>query len=508
MHWLDFPPPLKNRRPSFIDLASARQWLTEQPQADPVMMQSLLLGEIEALDASELPPTELLPLIDFLRSTAIPVQEVLEPRFLRKPLPMTPPDQKAFETSRQLWTRLGIAYLRIAPHFAPADRLHPLHRAASALRLAEFCHLQAAKECPVLLDRLLFTTLAQAEQIGLQREPVPDNDFRHLGASNIAGHVAWAFLLRLIEPYALSVHQMAVANRALSRWRELAGFQAMPDNDPKAQAVPLNTLFGGTIPEGLPRWLDIRAIDRKLRHRLESLQAGESPESLKLGQELSSAACIRLLQEMRRCLNQRTATPATEVGEIKLSFGAENAYALFAGKSLIPQGLDGKSAALAHERVALFGFDRASQMPNAVRNLAVPSETWTLVDGLAVRPSEAGDRRISPCLIARARMQEPRLGVMLGLHSTTDGALRAQLSWYPKQVSAGFIERQVSVNKLARIPVFILNSGGKVYLIAPASAGIKLDTGLTVEAATHTHLTPTEVAERGADFVRYLCHSA
>jgi hypothetical protein len=207
------------------------------------MMQSLLLREIEALDASELPPTDLLPLIDFLRSTAIPVQEVLEPRFLRKPLPMTPLDQKIFETSHQLWTRLGIAYLRIAPHFAPADRLHPLHRAASTFRLAELCYLQAAKECPVQLDRLLFATLAQAEQIGLQRQPVPDSDFRHLGDSNIAGHVAWAFLLRLIEPYALSVHQMAVASRALSRWRELAGFQAMPDSDPKAQAVPLSTRY-------------------------------------------------------------------------------------------------------------------------------------------------------------------------------------------------------------------------------------------------------------------------
>jgi hypothetical protein len=472
------------------------------------MMQSLLLREIEALDASELPPTDLLPLIDFLRSTAIPVQEVLEPRFLRKPLPMTPPDQKIFETSHQLWTRLGIAYLRIAPHFAPADRLHPLHRAASTFRLAELCYLQAAKECPVQLDRLLFATLAQAEQIGLQRQPVPDSDFRHLGDSNIAGHVAWAFLLRLIEPYALSVHQMAVASRALSRWRELAGFQAMPDSDPKAQAVPLDTLFGSTIPEGLPRWLDIRTIDRKLRHRLESLQAGESPESLKLGQELSSAACIRLLQEMRRRLSQRTATPATEVGEIKLSFGAENAYTLLAGKPLISQGLDRKSAGLAHERVALFGFDRASQMPNAVRNLSVVSETWTLVDGLAVRLSEAGERRITPCLIANARMQEPRLGVMLGLHSTLDGALRAQLSWYPKQVSAGFIERPVGVNKLARIPVFVMTNGGKIYLIAPANAGIKLDAGLTIEEATHAHLTPTEVAERGADFVRYLCHSA
>ena len=127
MHWLDFPPPRKNMQPGFNDPASAKTWLAAQPQADPVQMQAALLFQVEALDGSALPAAELLPLLDFLRGPIVTVQEALEPRYLRKPLPLPSSDQRIFETARQLWTRLGIAYLRIAPHFAPGDRLLPLH---------------------------------------------------------------------------------------------------------------------------------------------------------------------------------------------------------------------------------------------------------------------------------------------------------------------------------------------------------------------------------------------
>jgi len=505
MHWLDFPPPRKNMQPAFGDLASARDWLAGQPQADPTQMQAALLFQIEALDGSSLPPAEILPLLELLRGSVVTIQAALEPHFLRKPLPMTSGDQRIFETARQLWTRMGIAYLRIAPHFAPSERLLPLHRAAVAVRLAEYCHLQAAQECPPLLDRLLFAILEQAERASLQRLPLADQDFRYLGESHIAGHVAWAFLLRLIEPYRLSVHQLAVANRAISRWRELAGFQAMPDSDPKARAIALDGLFGGAIPEGLPRWLDIRAVGRKIRHRLEALHAGESPESLKLGRELSSAACIRLLHEMRTSLSQRSSAAATDAGKLALAFGAENAYTVLAGKPLVSQGLDASSAALAHQRVAMFGFDRLAHLPNAVRKLDVPSEIWNMVDDFAVRPADAGARHLAPCLVATASDQGARLGVLLGLRTGTDGALRAQLNWYPEQVKAGIIRRS---GLATPIPVFVLAGASKIYLIAPANAGIRLDVGLTIEEITPSHLTPTEVSERGADFVRYLCYSA
>ena len=422
MHWLDFPPPRKNRQLAFSNPENARAWLATQPQADPVQMQNILLDQIEALDGSALPPVEILPLINILKSAAIGVQASLEPRYLRKPLPMARADQKIFETAHQLWTQLGIAYLRIAPHFAPADRLLPLHQAASSIRLTEYCHLQAAQECPVLLDRLLFAILEQAERARLQRLPVIDPDLRHLGESNIAGHVAWAFLLRLIDPYRLSAHQLAVANRALGRWRELTNFQATPDSDPKAQAVMLDHLFGEPIPEGLPGYLDVRPIIRKIRSRIEALQAGESPESLKLGRELSSAACIRLLHDIRICLSQHNITPATEVGELALTFGGENAYTLFSGKPLNSQGLGTKSATISHQRVAIFGFDRLSHLPNAVHKVDVPSEAWTLLDGLAIRPLEAGERHLSPCLIASTGEKGPRLGVLLSLRSASDGA--------------------------------------------------------------------------------------
>lgn len=506
MHWLDFPPPRKNMQPAFSNPENARIWLAAQPQADAVQMQTILLYQVEALDGSNLSPLEILPLLNFLKSAIVGVQESLEPRYLRKPLPMTTADQRIFETARQLWTRLGIAYLRIAPHFAATERLLPLHQAASSIRLAELCHLQAAQECSALLDRLLFAILEQAERANLQRLPVVDPDFRHLGESNIAGHVAWAFLLRLIQPYRLSAHQLVVANRALSRWRELTNFQAVPDNDPKAQAIALDPLFGCTIPEGLPRFLDVRPIIRKIRHRIEALQMGESAESLKLGRELSNAACIRLLHDMRTSLSQRSSTPATEVGELALAFGAEHAYTLFSGKTLNSQELGAKSATLAHDRVALFGFDRLSHLPNAVHKLDVPSETWTLIDGLAVRPIDAGDRHLTPCLVATANEKGARLGVLLGIRASSDDALRAQLSWYQEEISAGFIQR--SSGAPSSVPVFTLSRAGKTYLIAPSNAGIKLDVGLTLKEIKPSHLTPTEVSERGTDFVRYLCHSA
>ena len=97
-----------------------------------------------------------------------------------------------------------------------------------------------------------------------------------------------------------------------------------------------------------------------------------------------------------------------------------------------------------------------------------------------------------------------RLGVLLALRASSDDALRAQLSWYPAVVSAGVIKRTSGAQ--TKIPVFTLTQDGKTYLITPSNAGIKLDVGLNLEEADSYHLTPTEVTERGTDFVRYLCH--
>ena len=136
----------------------------------------------------------------------------------------------------------------------------------------------------------------------------------------------------------------------------------------------------------------------------------------------------------------------------------------------------------------------------------MPSETCTLIYCLVVLPIDAGDRHLTPCLVATANEKGARLGVLLGIRASSDDALRAQLSWYQEEISAGFIQR--SSGAPSSVPVFTLSRAGKTYLIAPSNAGIKLDVGLTLKEIKPSHLTPTEVSERGTDFVRYLCHSA
>ncbi|MBU1362568.1 MAG: hypothetical protein KKE51_01940 [Gammaproteobacteria bacterium] len=506
MHWLTLPEPRKNIALAFHDPASAKAWLASQPQAQPMHMLAAISLQIEGIEASSLPPPVAIELLDLMRTAAVPGQEIIEPQYTRKALPMLDDDQRAFEVAQRLWLRLGTAYLRLAPHFSPADKTKPLHRAACAFRMAQYCHFLAARECPNQLDQLLIAILDQAERDGLLRQALPDPDFRHLVDTSIAGHLAWAFMLRLIDPYRLSAAQLTVANRALSRWRELAGFQSMPDDDPRGHSVDLGPLFGGPLPEGIPRWLEVPRVTRKIAQRIAALKAGESPESLKLGRELSPAACIRLLRDIEASLESHSRQPSTEIGEIELAFGAEFAYAAFTGEMLVQSGsLEASSASLAHQRTAMFGFDRVSTMPTAVKKLNVPSENWLLVDGKAIRPADRkGARRQSPCLIASSSLGVPRLGVMIGLQSIPGGALAADLRWYEERVEAGRLNRPAAPGQTAPVvPVFLLRDGDLCSLIVPSVAGIRLHNGVTLEGTSLSHLMPTEVLERGVDFVRY-----
>ena len=150
---------------------------------------------------------------------------------------------------------------------------------------------------------------------------------------------------------------------------EIARFnvlQAVPGDDPQGHSVDLAPLFGEALPEGVPRWLEVRKVTHKIDQRIEALRQGESPEALKLGRELSSSACIRLLRELEASLEIYAQQSSTEIGEIELAFGADYAYAAFTGEMLVASGaLDAGSATLAHQRVAMFGFDRVSTMPTA-----------------------------------------------------------------------------------------------------------------------------------------------
>ncbi|KAB2927465.1 MAG: hypothetical protein F9K30_03695 [Dechloromonas sp.] len=510
MHWLVLPDPRKNITPAFQDVPGARHWLAQQPQAQPLQTLAALCLQVEALDSGTLSHSLVIDLLALLRTAAVPLQENIEPRFVRKPLPLSDEERRIFELAVRFWLRLAIAYLRRLPELPPDARNLPLNRAACALRMAAYCHFQAAYECPLSLDRLLFGVLATAQADGLLEQAIADPDFRHLGESTTGGHLAWAFLLRLIDPYRLTSSQLTVTNRAMSRWRELTSFSMIPDTDSRAQNLDLSPLYGGQLPPGMPRWLAIRSVVRKIRQRLDALRQGESPESLKLGRELSAAACIRLLEEISGSLEAHERDVAPGRGEIALAFGGEHAYALLRGEYLnSPESLDANSASLAHQRMALFGFDRVSQVATAVKRIEVPSETWTMIDGMVIRAAgQQVSRRISPCLVAANVEGSPRLGVLFGLQVTAGDVLTGGLYWYDGVVEAGWLKRTDPLDRGApRTPVFLIREGDELSLILPASVGARLGVGIAIDGTSLEHLQPREVLERGVDFVRYACRS-
>lgn len=507
MHWVTLPESDAKRQPAFQDAASAKLWLASQPQAQPLLMQALLSDQIGAIDAAELPPAQAVELLNLLHSAAVPVLASLEVRYTRKALPMLEEEQRVFAASQKLWTRLGIAYLRRTPHFAPRDKHLPLHRAANAFRLAELCHFMAGQECPAQLDELLFAVLLQAESSGILRQPLTDPDYPSLREANIAGLLAWALLLRLIDPYRLTAAQLTVANRALSRWRELCNFHAEADSSAKALEIPLAARFSCALPAGLPYSLGVRSVSRKIRGRIEALRAGETPEALKLGRELSTTACIRLLTDIDMRLAAQPAPASDENGEITLVFGAEHAYSIFTEELLNPDaGMDVLSTTLSNQRMAVFGFDQVSRVQTAVQKLEIPGEKWTLVAGLATRQPADGPRRVAPCLVAANLAGQPKLGILRGLRATADGTLKAHLDWYGGSVQACYLKQLgLREHKQARIAVFLLRDNGQISLVLPNNAPIRPGSGLALDGSSVEHMVPLEVIDRGIDFVRYSC---
>ncbi|HRE18667.1 MAG TPA: hypothetical protein PLW86_16630, partial [Rhodocyclaceae bacterium] len=180
----------------------------------------------------------------------------------------------------------------------------------------------------------------------------------HLGDSSIVADIAWSFLLHFCDPYRFSAAQFAVANRALSRWRELAGFQTHPDDSPKARSIALAPWLGAdVVTEDGPRYLDVRPVVRKIRRRIESLEAGETPDQLRLGRELSGPACITLL----RMISDALRPDARFVGDavppvatsVELVFGHEHMFAAIAGEPLESlEQISSKSDRISHERIA------------------------------------------------------------------------------------------------------------------------------------------------------------
>ena len=507
MHRLSLPEPNRNLTPAFSDPAAAEAWLAALAPKSTTDALAAILEQIEAIDGGSLSAPHALALLNLLRTAAVPLQAIAEGEFTRKALPMLAEEARNFDIARQLWTRMGIAYLRLVPQCTPANRCLPLHRATTAFRVAQYCHFLAARTCSPRLNDLLLAVLVSAEANGVLRRPMADPDYPRYGKGTVAGQLAWALLVQTIDPYHLQPIQLQVVNRAFSRWRELVTFETDAASVKSDYRIDLAVLFDGELPAGIPVCLNIRSVARKLAQRVQSLKTGESPEALKLGRVLSASAAIRLLKDVERHLHAAGSPARGGNGELKLVFGCENAYALLKKKTLNSLDTEGASdRSTSYQRMEKLGFDRVSHMPTEVtKKLDLPSERWIVTDGIARRPQESSSARLlAPCLVAARIDGEPRLGFISSLRSDDDGTLAARITWHTQSTEAGTLKRLAPRgNKLVRVAAFVLNDGDGYSLIVPTDTGARLGVKLELAGFGIESFVPAEIIERGTDFVHY-----
>lgn len=470
---------------------------------DPAQLQSLV-AQCDALLAANSPPQQLQTWIETLWPAAMVIAEAAAARYVRKPLPLADQELQLFRLSRRLW--LGLALLcRQLAESAPEQAPLALQRAGNALRLAVYAHVQAGHALPAVLDQQLFALLAAAHARGGVSLAMPDPLLPALGAASVGGYLAWAFLWRLVEPQRFSILQLNLLERVFARWRELAKWQDGRSDDPKARVLDLSR-FSGRPEElaGVPGWLDVRSIVRKLRQRSDSLRAGETPEALKLGRELSAAACLRLLREVELALAGIRPAGSGLEGEVALVFGAENIYALLTEQYLNPRKVSLDASRLAHQRLGMFGFDRVSQLSHTVSRIEVPGELWQAHDPYLLRPSgQTPVRHVAATLVACRVAGQLRLGSLQGLEMCDDGSLQAGLHWFSGEPQAGVLARPPQDVRAPRQAAFLLSNAETRQLILPATYSLRPGQPVMFEGTPSRSFLPSETLERGHDFVRY-----
>jgi hypothetical protein len=376
-----------DHRAAFFDAKSAADWLCRLPQANTSAMLSALLAQIQLLNTSSTPAAERFSILETLRNALFHVSAGCQRRYENKPLPLLPEEQRALNAVRDLWRKCTIAYLHCLQACLDQDASisgHSAivaHRTLSCLRMEQMNSYLALSEPGADFWHLLHTVFAAAERLATTREPVADQRLGETRESTLSGQYAMAIMLHLVDPFSMPRKQFATVTRWLARWRELANICAQPESEPNTCGVSLDFAHDHPIQTPLQthcdaRWLSLNNVLRKINKRIILLNAGESPENLKLGSGLSRANCVSLLEHISLRLRfPQQSDIQTRSESVHVVPGLENMFLALGGKGLkAPKTSTLYGSKIHAEKLAIFG-----QVVEAIIEEPVQSEEWQLL---------------------------------------------------------------------------------------------------------------------------------
>lgn len=296
-----------DQQPAFANAGGCLEWLTRMPAADVVHRQAMLLRQANLLNQAPLAAAERLEILEALRPTVHETQEAFGRKFAGKPLPLTAPEQAAFDSCRALWHALASGYMRCAEACFAGDANMKakaalvLERALAALVAGQYETHRAGQVPSADHWRTLHQVYAAAEQLKVAEQGVFDGPRAGKTPVSAAATYAEAMLLAAAGLHEHSRRQVAWVARWARRWAAKVRMLTAPPAS--AQAFPLCVDLGSAAPAGYrpidapgARWLETVELRRSLKKRLLMLEKGESPAMLNLGDDCTQPACEQLLR--------------------------------------------------------------------------------------------------------------------------------------------------------------------------------------------------------------------
>jgi cyclic-di-GMP-binding protein len=295
--------------PEFTDARSAREWLEQLDGTHPLQSLSRLLGQINLLNRYELPAGERLRIMEELRDTVLQTQATTANRFVGRPLPLSASERAAFDANQGLWDTLATGYLHCLAAALDGDGgvsgqvALIAHRALGALAHMQLDALRTSHLAAAGYWRRTHACYEAAENLGVAERKIKDSVLADERPTSVRAAYVLCVLLHTASPFGLSHRQLRVLHRWLGKW---AGKVTLLDKAvhhcalpplmldlSSDEAIARNSQIGSRL-----RWLVLDDFSHSVRKRLALLAQGETPTSLRLGEELSPTQADRLLRHL------------------------------------------------------------------------------------------------------------------------------------------------------------------------------------------------------------------
>ena len=402
--------------PAFLNAIACQDWLVTVPLANAVQAQAMFLRQLNLLHRFTLPPTVRFAILEALRGPISDVQEDASKKFAAKPLPFSPPEQAALESTLSVWHMLALGYLRCFDALCADDGGFTSMPALTAHHTRCAGNKDTATRTAVLAQRTL--SVFADWQVDLCRgEQLPDADYwkklhqifvaaealgiaaravndpvRH-GSAQTSALAAYAEcnLLSTASPYELPARHLAWVARWARRWGAKLTLLKAPPEDIRNRAVPLWVDLASDRPAGyVPqssaggRWLETTELRKSLLARIALLEQGRAPAELQLGGDVTQPAAGQLLQRVL----QRWCKGGAARRELR--HPANGGCSFIAGFDAVHYQLSGRqvfkapardAATLRREREEFETFgDRSHRAPGPDKGDDSRVESWDVMD--------------------------------------------------------------------------------------------------------------------------------